>query len=93
MFHFVYRVLKSVKNANSLPLASNLPICDGEIILDVDGNIPIQPVLQHIGTSAWPGELFIIVKKIFVFFQILVSLMIIDLVNRAINLNQPSSLF
>ncbi|XP_078427378.1 polygalacturonase inhibitor (DUF639) isoform X2 [Wolffia australiana] len=51
------KLLKAAKNAQGLPLASNLPIYDGEIILDVDGNIPIQPVLQHIGISAWPGRL------------------------------------
>ncbi|KAJ6349697.1 hypothetical protein OIU78_006000 [Salix suchowensis] len=32
-------------------------LAEGEIILDVDGTVPIQPVLQHIGISAWPGRL------------------------------------
>lgn len=55
-FLSTYRVLKAAKNALPLPLTSNLQLSDGEIVLDVDGNIPIQPVLQHIGISAWPGE-------------------------------------
>lgn len=36
-------------------IASNLHLSDGEVILEVDGVMPTQPVLQHIGTSAWPG--------------------------------------
>ncbi|ERN10227.1 hypothetical protein AMTR_s00171p00053780 [Amborella trichopoda] len=51
---------KAIKYAKSLsgpPLASSLPLEEGEIILDVDGNVPIQPVFQHIGISAWPGRL------------------------------------
>ncbi|OMO59106.1 hypothetical protein COLO4_34317 [Corchorus olitorius] len=28
-----------------------------EIILDVEGAVPTQPVLQHVGISAWPGRL------------------------------------
>ncbi|KAF5939515.1 hypothetical protein HYC85_023774 [Camellia sinensis] len=31
--------------------------CIIKFILDVDGTVPTQPVLQHIGISAWPGRL------------------------------------
>ncbi|XP_021749235.1 uncharacterized protein LOC110714988 isoform X3 [Chenopodium quinoa] len=48
------RVIKSAKNVSSV--LSNLEIVDGEIIVDVDGTVPTQPILQHIGISAWPGE-------------------------------------
>ncbi|CAA7391043.1 unnamed protein product [Spirodela intermedia] len=51
------KVFKAAKNAVLLPLTSNLQLSDGEIVLDIDGNIPIQPVLQHIGITAWPGRL------------------------------------
>ncbi|CAA6655711.1 unnamed protein product [Spirodela intermedia] len=51
------KVFKAAKNALLLPLTSNLQLSDGEIVLDIDGNIPIQPVLQHIGITAWPGRL------------------------------------
>ncbi|KAJ4973806.1 hypothetical protein NE237_006980 [Protea cynaroides] len=51
------KVIKTAKNAPGMPLASNLQLADGEIILDVDGIVPTQPVLQHIGISAWPGRL------------------------------------
>ncbi|RZC75204.1 hypothetical protein C5167_050686 [Papaver somniferum] len=46
------KVIKSAKNA-----ASNLELAEGEIVLDVDGTVPTQPVLQHIGLTAWPGRL------------------------------------
>lgn len=28
----------------------------GEKILEVDGTVTTQPVLEHIGMSAWPGR-------------------------------------
>ena len=39
-------------------LASSFHLDAGECILAIDGDKPIHPVLQHIGISAWPGELF-----------------------------------
>jgi hypothetical protein len=39
------------------PLASSFHLNAGECILAVEGDRPIHPVLQHIGISAWPGEL------------------------------------
>ncbi|GAB2284976.1 hypothetical protein Dimus_019431 [Dionaea muscipula] len=49
---------KSIKSAKNLSGASsNLQLIQGEIVLDVDGTVPTQPVLQHIGISAWPGRL------------------------------------
>jgi hypothetical protein len=54
-FYFC-RIIRSAKNTPG-PLISNHQLAEGEIILDVDGTVPIQPVLQHIGISAWPGEL------------------------------------
>ena len=35
----------------------NIELAEDEIIIDIDGTIPTQPILQHIGISAWPGEL------------------------------------
>ncbi|KAF7123746.1 hypothetical protein RHSIM_Rhsim12G0090100 [Rhododendron simsii] len=51
------KVIKAVKNARGTQSASNLQLAEGEFILDVDGTVPTQPVLQHIGISAWPGRL------------------------------------
>lgn len=59
---FFHRVIKSVKNSSVQALGSNLPLVKGEMILDVDGTIPTQPVLQHIGITAWPGEASVVLK-------------------------------
>ncbi|CAL5427282.1 unnamed protein product [Camellia sinensis] len=52
-----YEVIKAVKSTLGPQSASNLQLAEGEFILDVDGTVPTQPVLQHIGISAWPGRL------------------------------------
>lgn len=41
-----------------LSALTNLEIANGDIIIDVDGTVPTQPIFQHIGISAWPGESF-----------------------------------
>ncbi|KAL6550844.1 hypothetical protein OROMI_021332 [Orobanche minor] len=50
-------VAKFVQSAVGPQVVSNLPLADDEFIIDVDGTVPTQPVLQHIGMSAWPGRL------------------------------------
>ncbi|KAJ4709957.1 Plant protein of unknown function (DUF639) [Melia azedarach] len=50
------KVFKAAKYALG-PSVSNLQLAEGEIVLDVEGSVPTQPVLQHIGMSAWPGRL------------------------------------
>lgn len=52
---FSCRIIKAAKNALA-PAIVNLQLSEGEIVIDVDGTVPTQPVLQHIGISAWPGE-------------------------------------
>lgn len=51
------RVIKNSKNVLASSVG-NRQLAEEEIVLDVDGTIPTQPVLQHIGISAWPGESF-----------------------------------
>ncbi|KAL5982985.1 hypothetical protein ACLOJK_017065 [Asimina triloba] len=51
------KVIKAAKSASQQAPTSNLQLAEGEIILDIDGTVPTQPVLQHIGISAWPGRL------------------------------------
>ncbi|XP_020682486.1 uncharacterized protein LOC110099625 [Dendrobium catenatum] len=53
----INKVLKASKGHIGSTLSSSLHLADGEIILDVAGVIPTQPVLQHIGISIWPGRL------------------------------------
>lgn len=50
------KIVKAAKSA-LVPSGGNLQIADGEIVLDIEGTVPTQPVLQHIGISAWPGRL------------------------------------
>ncbi|KAM3707032.1 hypothetical protein ACJW31_03G194200 [Castanea mollissima] len=50
------KIMKAAKNALA-PAIVNLQLSEGEIVIDVDGTVPTQPVLQHIGISAWPGRL------------------------------------
>ncbi|MFQ6648592.1 hypothetical protein Gotur_020701 [Gossypium turneri] len=50
------RVIKAAKNTLG-PSLTNLPLSDVEIIIDIEGAVPTQPVLQHVGISAWPGRL------------------------------------
>lgn len=56
-FYSWCRVAKSAQNAGGPQVISSLSLADDEIIIDVDGTVPTQPVLQHIGMSAWPGNL------------------------------------
>lgn len=51
------KVIKSAKNLFGPQSISNLQLAEGEVILDTDGTVPTQPVLQHVGISAWPGRL------------------------------------
>lgn len=51
------KVAKFAQNALGPQVISTLSLADGEIVIDVDGTVPTQPVLQHIGMSAWPGRL------------------------------------
>lgn len=50
---------KVIRNSKNVLASSvgNLQLAEEEIVLDVDGIIPTQPVLQHIGIAAWPGRL------------------------------------
>ncbi|KAM3343112.1 putative protein isoform X3 [Capsicum galapagoense] len=51
------KVIKAVLNFNGLQMVSNLSLAGEETMLEVDGTVPTQPVLEHIGISAWPGRL------------------------------------
>ncbi|KAK1257083.1 hypothetical protein QJS04_geneDACA019235 [Acorus gramineus] len=51
------KVLRNAKSLTAPPSTSNLQLVEGEIIIDVDGTVPTQPIFQHTGISAWPGRL------------------------------------
>lgn len=49
------RVIKSAANTNTSSPDPNLQLTEGEIIIEIDGTVPTQPIFEHIGASAWPG--------------------------------------
>jgi len=51
------QVLSLAKSISGGHRAPDLELSDGEIILDIYGTTTTKPVLQHIGTSTWPGRL------------------------------------
>ncbi|KAL0336713.1 UNVERIFIED_CONTAM: hypothetical protein Sradi_4883200, partial [Sesamum radiatum] len=51
------KIIKFVQNAMGPQVIANLSLAEDEIVIDVDGTVPTQPVLQHTGMSAWPGRL------------------------------------
>ncbi|XP_077243918.1 uncharacterized protein LOC143884303 [Tasmannia lanceolata] len=51
------RAIKKMKSQSQSSLLSVLRLPRGERILEVDGTVTTQPVLQHVGISTWPGRL------------------------------------
>ncbi|XP_062227141.1 uncharacterized protein LOC133925253 [Phragmites australis] len=51
------QVLSSAKRISDGHKAPAIQLSDGEVILDIHGAATPKPVLQHIGTSTWPGRL------------------------------------
>ncbi|PIA33276.1 hypothetical protein AQUCO_04100002v1 [Aquilegia coerulea] len=53
------RAIKKLKNQSESSLLSVIRSQTGEKILEVDGTVTTQPVLEHVGISAWPGRLIL----------------------------------
>lgn len=53
------RAIRKFKTYSESSLLSVIRSQTGEKILEVDGTVTTQPVLQHIGVSAWPGRLIL----------------------------------
>ncbi|GAB2292876.1 hypothetical protein Dimus_027104 [Dionaea muscipula] len=51
------RAIKKLKTQTESSLLSTLRSERRETIVDLDGTVTTQPVLEHIGTSTWPGRL------------------------------------
>uniref|UniRef100_A0A1D1Z6J6 Methionyl-tRNA formyltransferase n=1 Tax=Anthurium amnicola TaxID=1678845 RepID=A0A1D1Z6J6_9ARAE len=51
------RAIKKMKTQSESSHLSSLRIPRGERILDMDGTLTTQPVLEHVGMSIWPGRL------------------------------------
>ncbi|KAK8583653.1 hypothetical protein V6N12_067915 [Hibiscus sabdariffa] len=53
------RAIKKMKSQSDSSLLSAVRSSRGEKILEVDGTVTTQPVLEHVGISAWPGRLIL----------------------------------
>ncbi|KAM7482993.1 hypothetical protein LguiB_007576 [Lonicera macranthoides] len=51
------RAIRKLKTQSESSLLSSLRSGRGEKILEVDGTVTSQPILQHVGISTWPGRL------------------------------------
>ncbi|KAL6007490.1 hypothetical protein ACLOJK_032988 [Asimina triloba] len=51
------RAIKKMMTQSESSVLSTIRLPRGERILDVDGTVTTQPVLQHLGMSTWPGRL------------------------------------
>ncbi|KAI4347189.1 hypothetical protein L6164_008023 [Bauhinia variegata] len=53
------RAIRKMKSNSESSLLSSVRSSRGEKILEVDGTVTTQPVLEHVGISAWPGRLIL----------------------------------
>ncbi|XP_031375157.1 uncharacterized protein LOC116189581 isoform X2 [Punica granatum] len=53
------RAIKRLKAQTESSLLSASRLSKGEQILEVDGTVTTQPVLEHVGMSTWPGRLIL----------------------------------
>ncbi|KAH9778706.1 Heat-inducible transcription repressor [Citrus sinensis] len=51
------RAIKKMKTQSESSILSAIRSSRGEKILEVDGTVTTQPVLEHVGISTWPGRL------------------------------------
>ncbi|CAI9787223.1 unnamed protein product [Fraxinus pennsylvanica] len=51
------RAMRKLKSQSESSLLSSLRSERGEKVLEVDGTVTSQPVLEHVGISTWPGRL------------------------------------
>ena len=57
-YFLVVRALKAMKSQSSAAHLSKLHMVKGEIVIELEGTVTTQPVLQHVGVSTWPGKCF-----------------------------------
>ncbi|XP_028800161.1 uncharacterized protein LOC114755447 isoform X2 [Neltuma alba] len=53
------RAIRKMKNNSESSLLSAIRSSRDEKILEVDGTVTTQPVLEHVGISTWPGRLIL----------------------------------
>ncbi|CAL0322229.1 unnamed protein product [Lupinus luteus] len=53
------RAIRKMKSNSESSLLSAIRSSRGEKILEIDGTVTTQPVLEHVGISVWPGRLIL----------------------------------
>lgn len=53
------KAIKKMKSSSDSSLLSAMRLARGEKILEIDGTVTTQPVLEHVGVSTWPGRLIL----------------------------------
>lgn len=56
VFSSLSRAIRKMKSQTESSLLSAIRSERGEKILEVDGTLTAQPVLEHVGISTWPGR-------------------------------------
>ncbi|XP_062117134.1 uncharacterized protein LOC133830994 isoform X3 [Humulus lupulus] len=51
------RAIRKMRTQSESSLLSAIRLSNGEKILEMDGTVTTQPVLEHVGISTWPGRL------------------------------------
>eukprot|EP00249_Psilotum_nudum_P019964 c27499_g1_i1 orf=480-2570(+) len=59
------KAIKTMRNQAMPSELTNLQLAKGENVIEVEGTVATQPVLQHIGVSAWPGRLTLTDKALY----------------------------
>ncbi|XP_045788417.1 uncharacterized protein LOC123883602 isoform X2 [Trifolium pratense] len=55
----IEKAIKKMKSNSESSLLSAIRSTKGEKILEIDGTVTTQPVLEHVGISTWPGRLIL----------------------------------
>ncbi|PON38364.1 hypothetical protein PanWU01x14_313010 [Parasponia andersonii] len=53
------RAIRKMRTQSDSSLLSAIRLSKGEKILEMDGTVTTQPVLEHVGISTWPGRLIL----------------------------------
>eukprot|EP00250_Pteridium_aquilinum_P014916 c22281_g1_i1 orf=214-2319(+) len=51
------KTIKTMKSQSSSPHLSKFQMVKAENVIELEGTVTTQPVLQHVGVSTWPGRL------------------------------------
>lgn len=63
-----------MKSNSDSSLLSAIRPTRGEKILEIDGTVTTQPVLEHVGISTWPGNCF----KVYILYTIFLKYIFLD---------------